>query len=159
MPTPSFFSLTLAKREREEELSRTLNKGPAPLWSTGGLLSLGWLISNSPPWHLGTYALPPGQGHTPPIQCAGKSFLPLGSSTAPWSRPRSQGDSRRQHRLGYFLKRGEPFPSAAGGGAFLPASSSEKSAPYGAKQIALASGPSQSHIKKLGVSGSFSLTE
>jgi len=121
LPTPSFFSLTLAKREREEELSRTLNKGPAPLWSTGGLLSLGWLIPNSPPCHLGTYALPPGQGHSPPIQCAGKSFLPPGISPAPWSGPGSQGDSRRQHRLGYGLKRGRPFSSVEGGGVFLPA--------------------------------------
>jgi len=108
LPTPRFLSLPLAKREREEELSRTLNKGPAPLWSTGGVLSLGRLIPNSPPCHLGTYALPPGQGHSPPIQCAGKSFLPPGISPAPWSGPGSQGDSRRQHRLGFRLARRNP---------------------------------------------------
>ena len=66
MSIPSLFSLTSAKREREEGLSRTLNKGPAPLWSTGGLPSLGWLIPNSPPYHHGTYAIHPWQGHVPP---------------------------------------------------------------------------------------------
>ena len=39
----------------------------------------------------------------PPIQCAGKSFLPPGIPPAPWSGPGSQGDSRRQHRPGYCL--------------------------------------------------------
>ena len=43
LPTPSFFSLTLAKREREEELSRTLNKGPTPSGQQAGFSLLAGL--------------------------------------------------------------------------------------------------------------------
>jgi len=43
------------------------------------------------------------------------------------------------------------FSSAAGGGVYLPASSTEKSAPHAAKRISLSTGPWQSSIEKLGV--------
>jgi hypothetical protein len=150
LPTPSFFSLTLAKREREEELSRTLNKGPAPLWSTGGLLSLGWLIPNSPPCHLGTYALPPGQGHSPPDSVCGKVLPPSWPFTRTLVWARKPGRFAPAASAGIWLEKGRPFSSVEGGEVFLPALSSEKSPPHGAKQIALASGPSQSHIKNWG---------
>ena len=48
------------------------------------------------------------------------------------------------------LAGGKISSSAAGGGGFLPASSTEKSLPYDAKRIVLASGPSQA-AKKPGV--------
>ncbi|MDH4265119.1 MAG: hypothetical protein OEW45_05720, partial [Deltaproteobacteria bacterium] len=53
---------------------------------------------------------------------------------------------------------GRPFASVEGGGVFLPALSSEKSPPHGAKQIALASGPWQSHMRKLGDGKGWDLT-
>jgi len=56
-----------------------------------------------------------------------------------------------QHRPGYSLERGGPFPSAGGGGVHFPALSTEKSVPYGSKRNVLAPGPWQSTRKKLGV--------
>ena len=67
---PHFFPLTLPRNERGEGPSRTLNKGVALPWLSGGLLSLCWLISNSPPLHCGTRAVTPWQGDCPPIQRA-----------------------------------------------------------------------------------------
>ncbi len=72
----------------------------------------------------------------------------FGSSPPPWWGPGSQGDSRRRHRPGYFLESRVPLSSAGGGGVFLPASSTEKSAPHAAKRSGLAPGPWQSRIKK-----------
>ena len=70
LATSQFFPLTLARNKRGEGLSPTLNKGLALHWLTGGLVSLYWLISNSPPSHCGTRVVTPGQGNDPPIQRA-----------------------------------------------------------------------------------------
>ncbi|MDH4265330.1 MAG: hypothetical protein OEW45_06800, partial [Deltaproteobacteria bacterium] len=108
MPTPSFFSLTLANREREEELSRTLNKGPAPLWSTGGLLSLGWLIPNPPPCHRGTYALLLAKPIPPDSGC-GKVLPPSWRfyRTLVWAR--KPGRFAPAASVGILLEKGKAF--------------------------------------------------
>ena len=91
---PQFFPLTLARSKRGEGPSLTLNKGVALLWSTGGLLSLCWVIPKSPPFHCGTRAVTPWRGDCPRFSVGEGPSPRFGSSSPLWLGPGSHDDLR-----------------------------------------------------------------